>query len=67
MVKKDLTVLVALVQLQQRAIQDETARAALAETAHRIQVLARVQDRLQRSDEITVVNTRSFIDALCED
>lgn len=65
--KNDLTVLTALVRLQERAVHDEAARSALAATSDRINVLARLHERLRRSDTDSVVDTREYIGALCED
>ena len=49
-VKNDLTILVSLLRLQARDLEDRVAQAALAATADRISVIARVQDRLRRTD-----------------
>ncbi|TXN00476.1 DUF4118 domain-containing protein [Methylobacterium sp. WL64] len=65
--KNDLTMLVALVQLQQRAAPDEGARAVLATTVERIRVMARVHDRLHRAQGEAVISTAAFITELCDD
>lgn len=65
--RNDLNMLIALVHLQQRAVQDETAQAILESTADRVQVLARVHDRLHRSEGESIVRTREFISDLCND
>ena len=65
--KNELAMLSALLRLQERSIEDETARTALASTADRVQVLARVHERLQRAEEAAVVDMREFIVALCDD
>jgi two-component sensor histidine kinase len=66
--KNDLMTLEALVRLQERAVQDPTARSALASTADRIHVLSRVHDRLRLGQgTIAVVNVADFITELCDD
>jgi two-component system, sensor histidine kinase PdtaS len=65
--KNELTMLTALLRLQERSLEDEAARAALRSTANRVQVLGRVHEQLQRSDSSAVVDTREFITSLCDD
>jgi two-component sensor histidine kinase len=65
--KNELAMLSALLRLQERSVEDETARTALASTADRVQVLARVHERLQRAEKAAVVDMREFIVALCDD
>jgi two-component sensor histidine kinase len=65
--KNELTMLSAMLRLQQRSIKDNLASSALSSTADRVQVLARVHERLQRSHTAAVVDTREFITALCDD
>jgi two-component sensor histidine kinase len=65
--KNDLAILAALVRLQERSMEDPEARAALASTADRIQVVGRVQERLTLADSQAVVDTREFICELCDD
>ena len=48
-------------------MEDPEARAALASTADRIQVVGRVQERLKLADSQAVVDTREFICELCDD
>ena len=65
--KNDLAILTSLVKLQERAVQDPAARAALASTADRIQVMSRLHERLKRRDTAAFVNIGSFIEDLCGD
>jgi two-component sensor histidine kinase len=65
--KNELTMLSALLRLQQRSIHDSAASSALGSTADRVQVVGRVHERLQRSKTTAVVDTREFVCALCED
>jgi two-component sensor histidine kinase len=65
--KNDLAILAALVRLQERSMEEPEARAALASTADRIQVVGRVQERLKLADSQAVVDTREFICELCDD
>ncbi|ACL63284.1 sensor histidine kinase [Methylobacterium nodulans] len=66
-IRNDLTTLMALVKLQYRTVQDETARAMLAATADRMQVLARVHERLRRDTSKTTVGSYEFLSGLCND
>lgn len=65
--KNELTMLSAMLRLQQRSVEDSAASSALSSTADRVQVLAKVHERLQRSSTTAVVDTREFISALCDD
>jgi two-component sensor histidine kinase len=66
-VKNDLTILLSLLRLQARELDDERARAALAATADRISVIARVQERLRRTNSEAVVDASDFLEELCGD
>ncbi|WP_414476295.1 sensor histidine kinase [Microvirga sp. M2] len=66
--KNDLATLTALVRLQERAMQDQAARSALAATADRIQVLSRVRERLRLGQGANaIVDVAEFIAELCDD
>ena len=66
--KNDLATLAALVRLQERTMQDPLVRSALASTADRIHVLARVHERLHLGEGRTaVINVADFIQELCND
>lgn len=65
--KNELAMLSAMMRLQQRSMKDSLASSALSATADRVQVLARVHERLQRSRTAAVVDMHEFISALCED
>jgi two-component sensor histidine kinase len=66
-VKNDLAILATLVQQQRRRVGDPVARAALAATAERVQVLARVHARLTRRDGGLWVDSRAFVAELCDE
>jgi two-component sensor histidine kinase len=63
----ELTMLTAMLRLQERAVRDDTARAALATTADRVSVLARLHERLQRSSDSAIIDMRVFFSDLCQD
>ncbi|MFC1458093.1 sensor histidine kinase [Microvirga arabica] len=66
--KNDLMTLTALVRLQERAVQDPSAKSALSSTADRIHVLSRVQERLRLGQGTSaVINVADFITELCDD
>jgi two-component sensor histidine kinase len=65
--KNELSIITALLHLQERSVDDETARAALASTAERIRVLGRAHERLQRAEASAVVDTGEFIGSICDD
>src|SRR4051812_45913879 len=65
--KNELSIITALLHLQERTVLDESARAALSATAERIRVLGRAHERLQRSEARAVVDTSEFIASLCDD
>lgn len=54
-------------QLQARAAKSEAVQQPLLDTAHRVQVLARIHERLRRVDLAAVVNSKEFIGELCDD
>lgn len=66
--KNDLTIVAALLRTQERRVSDGTAKTMLVNTANRVQVMARVHDRLRIGDGIAAeVNTQAFIEELCAD
>ena len=66
--KNDLATLAALVRLQERSMRDPLVRSALASTADRIHVLARVHERLHLSEgRSAVIDVADFIQELCND
>lgn len=66
-IRNDLTNLSLLLSSQSRAVQDELLRSALSAAANRIKVLARIYQRLSMQEGETVVDTREFITAHCDD
>lgn len=66
--KNDITIVAALLRTQERRVSDGAAKTILVNTANRVQVMARVHDRLQiRQGAAAEVNTREFIEELCAD
>jgi two-component system, sensor histidine kinase PdtaS len=63
----ELTMLTALLRLQARRLEDDSARAALDATAARVHVLGKVHERLRRVNHSAVVDTGEFITSLCDD
>lgn len=66
-IKNNLMTLIGIIHVQQRSITDESARAALSSTTDRIQVFARVHERLVASDSASVVDMAEFLRELCDD
>jgi two-component sensor histidine kinase len=60
--------IIALLRMQERSIEDLKARAALRTSSDRLAVMGRVHERLQRTDgPVAVVSTDEFIQGLCDD
>lgn len=66
-VKNDMAILSATLHLQMREVDDSAAKNALASAADRINVLSRVHSRLRRTQGDIDVDSREFIDDLCDD
>jgi two-component sensor histidine kinase len=66
-IKNNLMTLIGVLNVQQRSVTDEAARAALASASDRIQVFARVHDRLVASDASSAVEMAEFLRDLCAD
>jgi len=65
-VRNDLTNLVAIIQMQAKSLPEDSA-AHLKSAAHRLQVLAKVHERLSRQGHQPVVEMKPFLDDLCSD
>src|SRR5204862_7060341 len=66
--RNDLSVMVALLRMQERSIEDPKARAALRAASDRLAVMGRVHERLRRTDSsVAVVSIDEFIQSLCDD
>ena len=66
--KNDLTIVAALLRTQERRVSDGMAKTVLVNTANRVQVMARVHERLQIGRGIAAeVNMQAFIGELCAD
>ncbi|SDA12427.1 Two-component sensor histidine kinase, contains HisKA and HATPase domains [Methylobacterium sp. UNC378MF] len=66
--KNDLTIVASLLRTQERRIGDGAAKTMLVNTTNRVQVMARVHDRLRIGPGAAAeVNTREFIEELCAD
>jgi two-component sensor histidine kinase len=65
--RNDLAAFASLLSLQARAVQDPAGKAALVAAGDRIQVLARVHQRLAVQKGAAVSDSRQFITDLCSD
>lgn len=65
--RNDLATVAGLLLAQSRNTEDASAKAALRGAADRMQVVARVHQRLSVHDDGATVDTREFISALCSD
>ncbi|CAO4151901.1 sensor histidine kinase [Methylorubrum extorquens] len=66
--KNDITIITALLRIQSRRLGDSEAKAILLNTTNRVQVMARVHDRLRINQATTPeVDASAFIEELCED
>ena len=66
--KNDITIVVSLLRLQERRLDDGAAKTMLGNTANRVAVMARVHDRLRIGRGVAAeVNTQDFIKGLCAD
>ncbi len=63
-VKNNLQIISSLLSMQQRALKDEPARAALGDTRQRISALALIYRTLYQSDDIRHADAREFITEL---
>jgi two-component sensor histidine kinase len=63
-VANSLQLVSAFVQLQAGAVEDETARAALADTQRRIEAIGQVHRRLYTSDDVQTVDVAAYLDSL---
>jgi two-component sensor histidine kinase len=65
-VANSLTLVSSLVGMQSRAVNDETARSALAETQDRIYAISLVHKRLYASGEVGVVQLEDYLSGLLD-
>src|SRR5687767_13862177 len=65
--RNDLAAVASLLSMQARALEDPVGRAALVAASDRIQVLARVHQRLAVEQGAAVLDSRQFIAELCHD
>lgn len=66
-VKNSLTVVGSLLTMQRSATKSDETRAALDEAAARVIAVARVHERLHKSDQLGVVAFGAYLDDLCHD
>src|SRR3954469_24649936 len=60
--------IIALLRMQERTVEDPRARAALKASSDRLAVMGRVRERLRRTEgPVAVVSTDEFIQGLCDD
>jgi two-component sensor histidine kinase len=65
--RNDLAAFASLLSMQARALQDPAGKAALLAAGDRIQVLARVHQRLAVQEGAAVLDSKQFIADLCSD
>jgi two-component sensor histidine kinase len=65
--RNDLAAVASLLAIQARALEDPAGQAALVAAGDRIQVLARVHQRLTMEEGAAVLDTKQFIADLCHD
>lgn len=65
--KNDLSMIVAMINLERRRTSDAASADALDAISNRIRVLSRLQDRLTRDQGEAVVNSRLYFSDLCDD
>jgi two-component system, sensor histidine kinase PdtaS len=65
--RNELTMLGAMLRLQERTLGSPAEGAALRSAADRVHVLGRVHERLQGANHRPVVNMGEFLSALCDD
>ncbi|WP_435521133.1 sensor histidine kinase PhyK [Brevundimonas faecalis] len=63
-VKNNLQIISSLLSMQQRAVSDPAARAALGDTRQRITALALIYRTLYQSDDIRAADSRAFLSEL---
>ncbi len=66
-VKNNLQVVSGLLSMQAKSATDDKVRDALLESERRIEVMARVHDNLYLSDDLSHINTRSYLGAIVSD
>lgn len=59
--KNNLQLIINLIELQIRQIDDAAARAALVDTSRRIMSIAAVHDKLYRADQVDAVDTADYL------
>jgi two-component system, sensor histidine kinase PdtaS len=65
--KNDLLTLIAIIRLEQRRHQDERISRTLDRLAQRTQVYVKLQERLSRAEQESVVNAGAYLKDLCEE
>lgn len=63
-VKNNLQIIISLLNMQERKLQDETSRAAIIETRSRINAIALVHKGLYENPDLRFVDMQAFIDRL---
>jgi two-component sensor histidine kinase len=66
-VKNNLQIISSMLSLQARAESDAASRKALEECQRRIKVMARIHESLHRSNNVTAVDARDYINAIAAD
>jgi two-component sensor histidine kinase len=65
--KNDLLTLIAIIRLEQRRQEDERVSKTLERLAQRTQVYVKLQERLSRAEQESVVNVGAYLTDLCEE
>lgn len=63
-VKNNMQIVVSLLRLQSRTIQNETAREALVDSQNRIKAMALIHETLYQSENLTGITLRSYVHRL---
>jgi two-component sensor histidine kinase len=65
-VKNNLQVVASMMNLQERAISDQLARAALQEAAGRVRAMALVHEKLYQSRNLSVIALDDYVSTICK-
>lgn len=66
-IKNSLQLVASVLGLQRHGVEDETARAELAEAAARVGAIALIHERLYRTDQVEMVEIGSYLEQLGQD
>jgi two-component sensor histidine kinase len=66
-IRNDLSVLTSVLSLQSLTLEDPSAKEALSEAAERLQIIAKVQNKLALESTAAVVDSKEYLTDLCAD